>query len=136
MKIGFISCCKTKRTGTAPASEIYCSPLFNYSYQYALQTCDRVYILSAKYGLLKPTDSITNYEQTLNGATDKVKRIWALATFRQIKNEVTEFDEIVWFAGENYRQYLKRMFANKQTVPLKGMAFGQQLAWYKSHIKP
>ncbi|WP_296560850.1 DUF6884 domain-containing protein, partial [uncultured Acetobacterium sp.] len=47
--------------------------LFKYSYDYAKQIADQVYILSAQYGLLDENDNIVPYEQTLNGQPPALK---------------------------------------------------------------
>lgn len=53
MQIALISCSKMKKTYPCPAHELYsASDLFSLSYQYAKKRADKVYILSAKYGLV------------------------------------------------------------------------------------
>ena len=65
-KIGLISCVSMKQNREADASNLYISPLFKKSKEYAIDRLDKFYILSAKHGLLKPTDRIHPYELTLN----------------------------------------------------------------------
>jgi hypothetical protein len=67
LKIGFISCTKKKKGFSCPSEEMYSiSPLFQKAYSYCKDHYDKVYILSAKYGLLKPDQVIDPYDQTLN----------------------------------------------------------------------
>ncbi len=64
--VALIACTKKKRQGTFEAKYLYDeSPLFRKSYQYAKQITDKIYILSAKYGLLKDSDVISTYDETL-----------------------------------------------------------------------
>jgi len=74
MKITLISCTKSKRNYPCQAKDMYSpSSLFKYSYEYAKQVADKVYILSAQYGLLDENASIVTYERTLNGKTSEQK---------------------------------------------------------------
>lgn len=52
-KVGLISCVSMKQNKEADASELYISPLFKKSKEYATERLDKFFILSAKYGLLK-----------------------------------------------------------------------------------
>ena len=63
MKITILSCSKKKHPlsegGTIEAKDLYQGQIFRKSYIYANKFLkpDRIYILSAKYGLLKPSDN-------------------------------------------------------------------------------
>lgn len=51
-KIGLISCVSKKLNCKTKAKDLYTSPLFKYSLAYARKlNPDKIYILSAKYGL-------------------------------------------------------------------------------------
>ncbi len=52
MRIALISCVKTKRNAASKAKDLYISSLFKMNYTYAQRTCDKIFILSAKHGLL------------------------------------------------------------------------------------
>lgn len=65
--IVFLSCVKTKQDHRCRADEMYISPLFKLSLRYAQSLNPRkIFILSAKYGLLELNDIIDPYELTLN----------------------------------------------------------------------
>lgn len=72
----FISCVKSKRKTKAKARDMYISPLFRYSLKYALSLTseNKIYILSAKYGLLKLDEVINPYELTLNTMNESEKK--------------------------------------------------------------
>lgn len=82
--IAFISCVKTKQN---KAQDMYISDLFKKSLKYAKQHADKIYILSAKYGLLKLDEIIYPYEKTLNGLSEYEKKEWAYKVFKQFINE-------------------------------------------------
>lgn len=84
----FIACVKTKRNIACKAKEMYISPLFKMAYQYALKNTvseDRIYILSAKYGLIHNTDMIAPYEKTLNSENVKERKIWSYRVLQEMQ---------------------------------------------------
>lgn len=131
MDIAFISCVSKKREGKHIARELYISALFNKSLKYCEKNFDKVYILSAKYGMLELNDKIENYNLTLNNFKKAEKKKWAFEVYNSIIEKVDPKDEIFWFCGMNYRKYLMRVLQNKQHEPLKGLEIGDILKWFK-----
>ena len=65
-KIVLISCVSKKETEACKAKDMYLSPLFKMSWEYAKQfSPDKVFILSAKHHLLDPEQRIDPYNVTL-----------------------------------------------------------------------
>ena len=61
-----LSCVKSKRTVRCRTADMYISPLFRKMMAYAnTLSPKRLFILSAKYGLLSPDDLIDPYQCTL-----------------------------------------------------------------------
>ena len=85
---------------------MYTGELFKKSLAYAKSLHPRqIYILSAKYGLLKLSDMIEPYNKTLNGANVKEQKKWALKVYRQMLDEGINFDEeAIFLCGVNYRK--------------------------------
>lgn len=113
MTIVFISCVKTKSDKPCLAKDMYQSTLFKYSLRYArkLTTDDKIYILSAKYGVLPLNKHISPYELTLNTFTTRKKKIWAFKCYQQLEALNVNFKEKAYFlCGENYRKYLMQKF--------------------------
>lgn len=132
-KVGLISCVSMKQNREADASELYISPLFKNSKQYAKERLDKFFILSAKHGLLKPTDKIHPYDMTLNTMHKEERIAWAEDVFKKLIKVVSKKDEIVFLAGENYREFLEKKIkerGNKTACPLYKMSIGEQLQWY------
>lgn len=75
MKIALISCSKTKTKKAGKAKDVYIGKLFKGYYYLAKRECDKIYILSAKYGLLEENDIIDPYNQTLKGAREYTKKV-------------------------------------------------------------
>lgn len=134
MRVALISCVKTKSKSKNMAKDLYISPLFKMNYTYAKQNCDKVFILSAKHGLLEETEVIEPYEQTLS-KMKKIDRIkWADDVTKQLsaKNDLAK-DEFMILAGKNYREFLLPNIRN-YTIPFEGRSFGKQLQQLKERI--
>lgn len=128
----FLSCVKQKQNKPCEAKDMYISSLFKGSYKYAKQLGGDIYILSAKYGLLKPDTIIEPYEQTLNAEDRNGIKRWSKQVIEQMKKEGINFnDKAVFLCGKNYRMYLMPLFKTA-AAPLKHLGIGKQLAFYKN----
>jgi hypothetical protein len=130
-----LSCVKSKRAQCCPAVDMYTSPLFRKMLAYAKSlNPKRIFILSAKYGLLSPDDPIEPYELTLKKMKTGERRTWAenvLAALRQSCD--LDADEFVFLAGMAYRENLVPHIRH-YTVPMEGLAFGAQLQWLGQQV--
>ena len=96
---------------------------------------DKIFILSAKYGLIDLNREINPYDKTLNEMNSSEKRLWAdnvLHDLRKVAN--LDMDEFIFLAGENYRKYLTPHIKNYK-IPLKGLSIGKQLQYLKKEVK-
>ena len=129
--IALIGCVKSKQKRSCKAVDMYISPLFRKSLDYAKKTCSNIYILSAKYGLLHMDDIISPYNETLNQKTEHEKKIWAAKVHQQMQKEgISTKDKIMFLAGKNYYKYLKIVYTNSIN-PLDGLTMGKRLKWLK-----
>jgi len=132
MSVVLISCVKEKKSYKCKAKDLYNSTWFHYAWDYAQSlNPGKVFILSAKYGLVDPEVEIGPYEDTLNTKTVREIRTWAdtLLTSLQEKTDVIN-DKFIILAGEKYRRYLVCRLVNHD-IPMRGLRFGQQLKWLK-----
>jgi len=115
--------------------DLYISPLFkmNLAFAHSLRP-DRIFILSAKYGLVGLEQELEPYEQTLNTmSVNEIKR-WAEKVREQMEGKIDfKNDEVVFLAGEKYRKYLLPLFS-KTSIPLQGLSIGKQLQYLKNKI--
>ncbi len=135
-KIVLISCVSKKLEQSAPAKDLYISTLFRFCYEYAQSLCpDKVFILSAKYGLV-PTDKvIAPYNLTLNTMRSNGIREWSKGVIQDMKQCTDiENDEFIFLAGEKYRKYLLPEIKVYE-IPMQGLKIGEQLAWLKQRQK-
>lgn len=131
-----ISCVKSKRPQACIAENMYTSPLFQGMLAYAKSlNPQKIFILSAKYGLLAMDDMIEPYEKTLKNMTKGEKKAWADAVLTRLRKETDlAKDQFIFLAGLPYRENLIPHINNYQ-VPMKGMPFGRQLQWLGEQFK-
>jgi len=94
----------------------------------------RLFILSAKYGLLSPDDLIEPYELTLKKM--KTARIAISTQGREDllgPRATLGADQFVFLAGVPYRENLVLRIRH-YTVPMEGLDFGTQLQWLGQQV--
>jgi len=88
-KIVLISCVSQKLSEKARAEDLYTSTLFKLNLQFAKKlNPDKIYILSAKYGLLDLNKKIDPYHVTLNNMPAKERKSWAEGVLKQLNQRV------------------------------------------------
>lgn len=134
MKVVLISCVSKKLPHRARAKDLYISTLFRGNMAYAKKLkAQKIFILSAKYGLVAPEQYIDTYNQTLNTLGTAARKKWAEKVFMQLKKKTNpQKDMFVFLAGKNYRQFLAPHLKNV-SVPMEGLGIGKQLQYLKRH---
>ncbi|MHC1740628.1 MAG: DUF6884 domain-containing protein [Anaerolineaceae bacterium] len=127
-KIVLISCVKSKRKVPDIAQNLYISPLFCLNLKYANQLYpDKIFILSAKYGLVDLNQVISPYDKTLNKMSESERKGWAQGILNSLGERTDlESDAFIILAGINYRKYIIPKL-NHYEIPLEGLSFGKQL---------
>lgn len=121
--IALISCTKSKLGHACAAKELYSkSNLFRYSYRYAVIIADRIYILSAKHGLVDENAVIEPYDETMKVKNATEKEAWALNVVESL-SAVSDLDndEYVILAGKVYYEKLLPRLKN-HSIPLEGVS--------------
>lgn len=137
-RIGLVGCVKTKAPSSAPAQDLYLSPLFRGRREYVEHSCDEWWVLSALHGLVSPTTVIDPYDVTLKGASTAEHRRWSnsvLASIIEIIKPVPG-DTFEFHAGADYRNFglaqgLEDLGCTV-TNPTEGMAQGKQVSFYQN----
>lgn len=129
MNIALISCSKEKKNYACPAHELYsASTLFSLSYQYAKEHTDKIYILSAKYGLVDENRILEPYDQTLSEMNRTEQLVWADRVLQDLQRECRlESDHFIILAGNNYSKDLIPFLPN-HSLPLDGLRMGERMA--------
>jgi len=134
-RIVLISCVKSKLNHPARAEHLYISPLFKYNLAYARKLKpNHIFILSAKYGLLRLTDKIAPYEKTLKTMPVAERRAWAESVLAKLSKYASlSNDDFIFLAGDSYREYLIPQIQHYQ-IPFEGVSFGNQLKALKKLV--
>ncbi len=127
MRIALVACCGQKLDRAAPDSELYISPLFKKAAAYA-RTFKGWYIISAKYGLVRPDAVVEPYDCTLLKMRKTDRLAWGRKVLEQMIGEGIARAEFVALAGAKYTEPLVRAGLSVET-PIKGLGIGKQLAW-------
>lgn len=134
-----VSCSKTKARSRRPAEFLYVSARFRYSRTIAAKRGDRWYIVSAKFGLLPPDREVAPYDLSLASFSAQRRLAWARQVFSDLRAEAPKCREIVFLCGKLYSSRLELLAKSagiKVSLPLRGLALGQQLAWLKQNASP
>ena len=126
--VALIACARQKQGAPCRAAEMYApSTLFSLSYAYARTLTDRVYILSAKYGLVPEDAVIAPYDETLDDMSPDRRRAWAEGVLSQL-GQVCDLqrDQFIILAGRSYYEYLLSELVNV-TLPLGNLPLGKRI---------
>ncbi len=135
-KIVLISCVSKKLSHKAKSEELYISPLFRMNLRYArLMKPDKIFILSAKYGLVSLNEELLPYNLTLKDMRSQEIKEWAEKVMQKLRivSNLAE-DTFIFLAGERYRKYLIPHIKNFH-VPLQGLGIGKQLQFLKRSLQ-
>ncbi len=135
--IGLISCVSKKRATAAQAKDLYGSALFTKSREFVERRCDSWFILSAKYGLVEPSEVVEPYDETLNTKTRMERDEWAEGVWRSLRERLRPDDQVTILAGERYRKQLLPLLAAHGChvdVPMQGLGIGRQLQWLSRQL--
>lgn len=127
-RIALVSCSSRKRDYDCPASELYSASVgFRLACDYAKTVADRVYILSAKHGLVPDDTVLSPYNECLLDRGTCERRQWAEGILAELR-EVTDLavDEFIILAGVKYYEFLLPHI-KRYSLPLKGKRQGERI---------
>lgn len=94
------------------------------------------FILSAKHGILHPTQIIEPYDQSLYHLSIPERRQWSEVVVKQLIAIAPPPAELIILAGKRYREGIVKPLQNAGyniTIPLQGLGIGKQLQWLNSN---
>ncbi|MBN1427424.1 MAG: hypothetical protein JXB07_03505 [Anaerolineae bacterium] len=133
----FVGCVKEKQLTPTLAQNLYTSSLFQKSRAYAERYADKWYILSAKYGLLKPDQVVVPYDMTLKTMRISERKKWSEAVLASILEIAGLSDKLIFLTGTRYHEYLVprlRSRGYQLSLPMEGLSFGRRLQWLNTQI--
>lgn len=132
-KIALIGCTSRKQDYSCPAIEMYTkSNYFNLKLDYCKKiNVDKIFILSAKYGLLESEAIIEPYNIHLKETSKDYRLKWSENLLTDLKEKTDlENDEFIILAGNDYMKYLLEHIPNNYN-PVKGLGIGRQMKFFK-----
>jgi hypothetical protein len=129
-----VSCVAKKQDHACKAADLYVSQWFRKARAYVEATRCPWFILSAEYGLLKPSCVVEPYNKTLNRMTRPERQDWAKRVIAQMEADLPSAECIVVLAGARYREFLLdylRSRVRTVEVPMQGLPIGKQLQFLK-----
>jgi len=131
--LGLVGCSKQKWTHVPRirARSLYCSPAFLASFTLASAACERVLILSAKYGVLQPENVVEPYDQTLSEMDPFQRRDWRGKVWWQLRAlGFLHCPSVLFLAGRSYRLEPASSYFPEGAVvePLAGLGSGARMA--------
>jgi len=136
--IVLISCVSAKRPKPCAARDLYRSDWFLKARAYVESKKVPWFILSAKYGLVPPTEVIKPYDLTLNRMSASERLGWANGVIKQLEPSCHPGTEVEFLAGKRYREYLVpilREWGCRVLIPMEGLGIGQQKSWLKLALR-
>lgn len=136
--ITLVSCCRDKLGRCAAARQLYKSPLFQKSARWAERQGNDWFVLSARYGLIKPDDRLMPYDHSVRNMSPVEREAWAKHVADQLGVFYRDVDplEVTLLAGAAYSVWIP-LVQNRCTVhqPMDGMQIGQRLQWLTRQLE-
>jgi hypothetical protein len=123
-----ISCGRNKKQTKDAASELYTSPRFRLSRSLADHLKLQYFVVSAKYGLLAPTEMIEPYDASLELFNDEQRIAWAKDILDRLLSVSKEIAHVVLLTADEYAEPLREVFNKKNIsvmLPLDGLLSGR-----------
>jgi hypothetical protein len=125
-----------KAAAAAPARELYTSPLFRMSLALAVHTCDHVFVLSARHGLVELDRVLQPYNSTMRHHTARGRLDWGARVVAAIQSAIpVGYLELVMYAGADYVVPIANAALGLLvTEPMAGKQIGQRLQWLREQL--
>jgi len=125
-----VACVKSKRAEPARAGDLYVSDWFRKARAYVEAVGGPWLILSAEHGVIEPGQIIAPYERSLAAMTAEDRRQWGARVVGQLAARPdVQGRPLVLLAGAGYRAPVEAWAGSRVSVPMRGLALGQQKAW-------
>ena len=137
--IVIVGCSSVKRSGVHAAKDLYTSPLFRLSCLWAEKNGQAWFILSGKYGLMKPDQKLHSYDFSLADAGASERHDWAVRVVKDLSNHLRAmgpgFDRvnITLLAGKAYTDWI-RMQTQDVWQPMERLQIRQRLGWLRHQL--
>jgi len=134
--IVLLMCGKNKLSQKAKAKNLYTSPRFQKSVEYAKTLTDysNIYVLSAKYGLLELEQEIDRYDKSIYEMLDKEKIEWTNMVINSLSNVSNlKEDKYIFLTDDDYCASLLPFLVNYD-LPLKNIPQNEHIIFFNTKL--
>jgi hypothetical protein len=139
---------KKKQANPAQAADLYTSSLWRHRRAYAEASGSPWFILSAKYGLLEPSEFIDPYDLALKSLGSRERRVWGEEVVIALRERLGSLRSVVFeiHAGAFYRDAVRPSLESEGAVLVNPVVAGREGAerplpqgklagWYRQQSK-
>ena len=133
--IVLLMCGKNKLSHKAKAKDLYTSPRFQKSIEYAKTLTDysNIYVLSAKHGLLGLEQEIAPYDKSIYEMSVQEKKAWADMVIKSLSNiSNLKEDKYIFLTDDDYNEFLLP-YINNIELPLKDIRHDYHSEWFDNN---
>ena len=87
---------------------------------------------------MHPDEEIEPYDKTLNNMNNPEREVWANKTITMLEKHLDGVSSVVFFAGKDYRKFLKTELINRGIhvyAPMEGLRIAERKAWLDNQIR-
>jgi hypothetical protein len=150
VRVGLVGCSASKREGIHKARDLYLGAFFRHALPIALGSCDEVWILSARHGLLHLEHATASYDEQLP-TRQRDRGFWGNGVLSSLHNAYPHLPvHLVFYAGAPYVEGITGLdprtgrSANLNWIalgragwtyetPLRGLDRPARFAWFNTH---
>lgn len=128
----FIGCGKRKASGVKPAKDLYTGRFFCLSLAVArtLTTDSRIFVLSAKYGVVPLSKRIASYDLKLSQLSKRDRDDWRERVRAFVDTRLAAGDAVSFVCGSLYHKTL----SGTRVLP-ESLGMGEQMSWMMSYLR-
>lgn len=129
--IALVGCSARKRKVLSQAEDLYIGTLFRLSRLWAERFADRWLIISAKLGIVEPSQLVIPYKLNLKKLSKRERESWVLRTREELRKRVAPGDRFILLAASEYGRCASDIDGCEVVEPMRGLRIGKRLAWLK-----
>lgn len=138
MTVTLVACAKKKALEPAPAKDLYTSHLFRLARAFAERHGERWFVLSARHGLLAPTQVIAPYNMTLKSYLKRERAQWAQEkVLPTLTAAAPTGSRIIILAGRTYYEGIEPELLRlgyAVEVPMRGLDIFKMIQFLKKEL--
>jgi len=134
--IVLLMCGQNKLSQKAKAKDLYTSPRFQKSIEYAKTLTDysNIYVLSAEHGLLGLEQEIDPYDKSIYKMSAEEKKIWTNMVIKSLSNiSNLKEDKYIFLTDDDYNKQLLPFLSNIE-LPLKNIPQEEHITIFNDKI--